>query len=114
MMAIQFPFQFDQRYQPGSIPQFGSFGPPNISNMLQSSISKLADPMIARLRELEVVNKAAALNRETSAIFKQPTGPTPPGAAVPASAASAAGVLGTPSAPFVNPSASTGAAGGSF
>lgn len=86
-MAIQFPFQFDQRYQPGSIPQFGSFGPPNISSMLQSSISKLADPMVARLRELEVVNKAAALNRETSDIFKQPTGPTPPGAAAPASAA---------------------------
>src|SRR3954470_2838599 len=100
---VTFPFQFDQRYQPGSIPQFGSFGPTNISNMLQSSISKLADPMIARLRELEVTNRAAALNRDTSKIFSTPSAPAPPGATT---SAPAAGVLGTPAAPFVNPAAS--------
>lgn len=111
-MAIEFPFRFNQQYQPGSIPQFGSFGPANISSMLQSSISKLADPMIARLKELELANDA---NKMKKAFLGTAAASAPAAAATPAPGdAQSKGVLGTPAAPFVNPAASAGSAGGSF
>ena len=109
-MAIEFPFRFNQQYQPGSIPSFGNLGPGNISNQLQTGISKFLDPMLARLKELEVANHAEAIKRGSG--FLNPAAPATTSTTAPEQ--KAPGVLGTPSAPFVNPAAASGSGGGTF